>query len=54
MSSRTVDLDESDDPIAIGSLGSVGIMMTTQYLMNKVHRFSFSVWFEFELVFRFI
>jgi hypothetical protein len=36
MSLRTVELDESDDPIAMGLLGSIGVMMITQHLTNLV------------------
>ena len=34
MGLRIVELDESDDPIAMGLLGSAGIIMITQRLTN--------------------
>jgi len=38
LSLRTVELDEPDDPVAIGLLSSAGNMMTTQHLTNLIHQ----------------
>jgi len=38
MSFRTVELDEPDDPVAIGFFSSIGVVMIAQHLTNLIHQ----------------
>lgn len=42
----TVKLDKSNDPVAVGLLGAVGVMMVAQHLANLIHQLQF--WIRFE------
>ena len=39
MSFSAVTLDEPDDTVAIGLLGSIDVMMIAQHLTNLIHQF---------------
>jgi len=48
---RAEVFDVTNDPIAVGILGAVGVMMITKYLADLVHKLYAGIASEFSFVF---